>query len=121
MRVIRVFVYGTLRRGERAHRLLAGGRFLGQIRTEPAFELADAGPYPGLVKGGAVAIWGELWEISPTRLPALDDYEGPDYRRVSIRLEDGTEAHAWVMEEASAEGLPRIGSGDWLRRTRRPT
>lgn len=117
--MIRVFVYGTLRRGERAHGLLAGGRFLGHIRTEPAFELADAGPYPGLVPGGAVAVIGELWEISPARLPELDDYEGPDYRRVSIRLQDGTEAHAWVMARASAEGLPRIRCGDWLERRRR--
>jgi gamma-glutamylcyclotransferase (GGCT)/AIG2-like uncharacterized protein YtfP len=96
--------------------LITGARFLHESSTEPAFELADMGRYPGLVAGGAVSVHGELYEIPEDRLPALDTYEGPEYARVTIRLCDGTEAHAWVMHARHAEGRPRIAGGSFRTR-----
>lgn len=114
MPVIRVFVYGTLRRGGRANRLLRGARFLAEAATDPAFELVDMGPYPGLVAGGSVAVRGEVWEVPTELLADLDAYEGAQYARIAIRLADGTEAQAWVMHASHAEGRPRIASGEWI-------
>jgi len=114
--VIRVFVYGTLCRGERAHRLLQGCRYVGEFLTEEAWELVHMGGYPGLVAGGACAVRGEVYEIPPGMLPDLDEYEGPEYERRPIRLADGSEAEAWVMDPHHGEGRARIEHGDWRRR-----
>lgn len=109
----RVFVYGTLMRGCPAHDLLQSARFVDASRTAPAFELVDLGPYPGLVAGGATAVAGEVYEIPDSLLPRLDEYEGPDYDRSPIQLEDGTRLEAWLLRPEQAHGHPRIPSGRW--------
>src|SRR5207249_6980142 len=60
-----LFVYGTLKRGGRGNRWLAGQRFLGEAVTEPTYRLYDLGTYPGLVRDEAngLAVKGELWEV----------------------------------------------------------
>jgi gamma-glutamylaminecyclotransferase len=83
-----LFVYGTLKRGQPAHRLLAGQAFLGPAVTAPRYRLVDLGPYPGLVRDDAsgLTVCGELWEVSDCCVAELDDYEGcPDqYAREPI-------------------------------------
>jgi gamma-glutamylaminecyclotransferase len=73
-----LFLYGTLKRGQKNHRLLAGQRFVGDAATEPRYRLYDLGPYPGMVtdatNGSAVA--GELWEVDDGCLAKLDEFEG---------------------------------------------
>ena len=64
----RVFVYGTLLAGEPNHRVLTGARLVAKARTEPAFELRDLGPFPGLVSGGAHAVAGEVYEVDEATL-----------------------------------------------------
>lgn len=73
-----LFVYGTLKRGQPAHRLLAGQRFLGPAVTAPRYRLVDLGPFPGLVRDEAagLAVRGELWEVSDCCADELDDFEG---------------------------------------------
>ncbi len=48
----RVFVYGTLRRGQRNHALLGSGRLLGSFVTRPLYTMLDLGAYPAVVPGG---------------------------------------------------------------------
>jgi gamma-glutamylcyclotransferase (GGCT)/AIG2-like uncharacterized protein YtfP len=85
-----VFVYGTLKRGGENHRVLAGQRFVGPARTEPAFRLYQLEGYPGMVEApGGLSIAGEIWEVDPGALRRLDELEGTDsglYARVPIRL-----------------------------------
>lgn len=109
----RIFVYGTLLRGFPAHELMAGARFVGTARTAPAFELVDLGPYPGLLAQGATAVAGEVYDVPESLLARLDDYEGPDYDRRPIELEDGTEVEAWVLRPEHARGHARIPTGRW--------
>jgi gamma-glutamylaminecyclotransferase len=115
---LRVFVYGTLMRGEAHHALLARQEFLGPALTEPIFELIDLGPYPALVPDGHTAVCGELYRVDRDLLPALDELEGHPgyYRRISIFTADGREAIAYVLESGRVGGRPRIPSGDWRRR-----
>ncbi|WP_437591905.1 gamma-glutamylcyclotransferase family protein [Sorangium sp. So ce1000] len=115
-----LFVYGTLMRGERSHALLGRARCLGLARTAPSFELADLGAYPALVRGGSVAVLGELYEPDPETLASLDVYEGcPDlFRRESIDLHGGASCEAYLMPAGQALGRPRIASGDWRTRRR---
>lgn len=115
-----LFVYGTLRRGECAHGLLARARCLGAARTAAAFELADFGSYPALVRGGALSVVGELYEPDEETLASLDAYEGcPDlFTREQIELDDGGLCEAYLMPVERALGRPRIASGDWMSRRR---
>jgi gamma-glutamylcyclotransferase (GGCT)/AIG2-like uncharacterized protein YtfP len=94
----RVFVYGTLRRGESNHAVIARARFLGTARTRPEWRRVSIGPYPALAPGGDV-IEGELYEVDAALLAALDRVEDVPrlYRRVTLTLEDGTHAEAYVQ------------------------
>ncbi|MDY0002190.1 MAG: gamma-glutamylcyclotransferase family protein [Polyangia bacterium] len=118
----RVLVYGTLLRGEPNHRLLAHADFVGQARTEPAFELVSLGPFPAMVPGGKTAVVGEVYEVDQATLEAIDRLEGHPrfYQRHPVRLEDGTVAQTYLLPTEQARGLPRIPSGDW-RRARKET
>ena len=113
-----VFVYGTLLFGERNHRHLVGARLVGEARTQPAFQLHDLGPYPGLVAGGEHAVVGELYAVDEATLAALDRLEGtPDfYRRASIVLVDGTSAETYLLTPKQVAGHPVIVSGSWRAR-----
>lgn len=76
-----VFVYGTLKRGSRNHRLLAGQRFIATAQTRPDCRLYALQGYPGLVKtepGEGRPIEGEIWEVDTDCLKRLDELEGVD-------------------------------------------
>ena len=109
----RVFVYGTLLRGEVNHRLLSGARFLGVFRTAPCFSLFLLGAYPGAVMGGRAAVSGEVYEVSRAclhRLDRLEEYPSLYDRRL-IRTPHGP---AWIyVYRGCLDGRPLIRSGDW--------
>ncbi|TNF24106.1 MAG: gamma-glutamylcyclotransferase [Deltaproteobacteria bacterium] len=69
-----------------------------------------------MVPGGATAVIGEVYEVGPRTLAALDRLEGHPgfYERRPIRLEDGEEVQAYLLSAAQVRGRPRIASGDWL-------
>jgi gamma-glutamylaminecyclotransferase len=76
--MITLFIYGTLKRSQAAHHLLAGQRFLGEARTAPLYRIVDLGPYPTLVDAAddGLACHGEHWQVDAACLARLDDYEG---------------------------------------------
>jgi gamma-glutamylcyclotransferase (GGCT)/AIG2-like uncharacterized protein YtfP len=112
-----LFVYGTLMRGESNHGQLEAARFAGAAQTAPAFTLVDLGPYPAMVAGGRDAVAGELYEVDDAALARLDLFEGPAlYARTRVHLDDGREAHAYLLPRESLRGGRPIGSGDWRRR-----
>jgi gamma-glutamylcyclotransferase (GGCT)/AIG2-like uncharacterized protein YtfP len=114
----RVFVYGTLLSGERNHHLLERARLVGEARTEPLFSLYDLGPFPGLVPRGSQMVAGEVYEVDEPTLAALDRLEAhPDfYRRVSVSVDDGTSAQAYLLTIEQVRGRPIIASGNWRTR-----
>jgi gamma-glutamylcyclotransferase (GGCT)/AIG2-like uncharacterized protein YtfP len=115
---VMVFVYGTLLQGEPNHDFLASARLIRAARTEPSFELVSLGPFPAMVPGGKAAVVGEIYEVDDETLAALDRLEGhPDfYHREWIRLEDGDDVLAYVMEPERVCDRPRIPGGDWRQR-----
>jgi gamma-glutamylaminecyclotransferase len=77
-----IFVYGTLKRGQRNNEMLFGQQFLGPAQTLPHYRLYDCGRHPALVDNpeNGVAVRGEVWQVSEETLHKLDEYEGvPDY------------------------------------------
>jgi gamma-glutamylaminecyclotransferase len=110
-----VFVYGTLKRGGKNHQVIAGQRFVGAARTEPAFRLHQLDGYPGMVRGSpGLSIEGELWEVDPTCLARLDDLEGTGeglYAREPVRLlppHDAVAAETYLYRRGT-EGRADLG------------
>jgi gamma-glutamylaminecyclotransferase len=109
----RIFVYGTLLRGEPNHGLLASARFLGPHRTEPRFTLLLLGAYPGLVETGKTAVHGEVYAVDGATLRLLDRLEEYPrlYDRRPIRTPYGT---AWAyVYRGPRRHRACIGQGDW--------
>lgn len=111
-----VFVYGTLRRGERNHSLLADARWLDGHRTAACYTLLDLGAYPGVVAGGRTAIVGEVYAITQATLAQLDKLE--DYPREYYRERIPTRhGPAWMyVYRHPVPGVSVIASGDWRLR-----
>jgi gamma-glutamylcyclotransferase (GGCT)/AIG2-like uncharacterized protein YtfP len=86
-----IFVYGTLKRGCKNHRQLAGQAYIGQAHTVAGFQLYDLGNYPGMVADptDTAGVTGEIWSVDANALARLDAFEGVAeglYRREPIPL-----------------------------------
>jgi gamma-glutamylcyclotransferase (GGCT)/AIG2-like uncharacterized protein YtfP len=117
---VALFVYGTLAPGRRAWELLAPhttarrravarGRLYDTGRGYPAAVFDSAGP----------PLPGWCCELTDPPLAELDRWEGPEYARVQVTLDDGTTAFAyhWI---APLEGLEPCPSGVWDPSAARP-
>lgn len=99
-----LFVYGTLKKGCKNHRHLAGQRFDGEAATAAGYRLHDLGEYPGMVfdPGTPGHVRGELWSVDDDALARLDAFEGVGeglYRRAPVGLaapHDGTTAWTYL-------------------------
>jgi gamma-glutamylcyclotransferase (GGCT)/AIG2-like uncharacterized protein YtfP len=119
--MVKVFVYGTLRKGERRNHILEGSRFIGYARAK-GFFLYKIKEFPGMVEGSGEVV-GEVYEISEDLLEKLDWIERVPYlyRRelIEVTLEDGQAIFVYVyiyngeIDEDYNEIIP---SGDWKRR-----
>jgi gamma-glutamylcyclotransferase (GGCT)/AIG2-like uncharacterized protein YtfP len=114
----RVFVYGTLRRGQVNHGLLAEARWLGTHVTAPAYTLYHLGSYPGAVAGGRDALVGDVYRVDARTLGRLDRLE--EYPRLYGRALIPTPfGRAWIyLYRGSRCGCPRVPSGDWTHMQR---
>lgn len=73
---MKVFVYGTLKRGESNHSLLSRSTYIGEALTLSKFDMLNSG-FPVLFhndKGHRVS--GEVFEIDEDTLHRLDSLEG---------------------------------------------
>jgi gamma-glutamylcyclotransferase (GGCT)/AIG2-like uncharacterized protein YtfP len=111
----RVFVYGTLMRGEHNHSMLRGAHFVSEGRTEPVFQLRNLGAFPGLVPGGSTSVPGEVYWVDAPTLTALDRFEGhPEfYQRTAIVLADGTAVETYLLTPEQVRECCVIPSGCW--------
>ena len=124
-----VAVYGTLRRGERNHGLMAGATFLGDAWIAGALHEMPVAPhrryaYPALVAddGGWVSV--ECFRLAnPNQLARLDaleaydpaDEERSEYVRRLVAVHDGPVHEAWAYWYAADPAAlgPRIADGIW--------
>jgi gamma-glutamylcyclotransferase (GGCT)/AIG2-like uncharacterized protein YtfP len=94
MKSVRLFVYGSLRRGRENHDELAGARYVGPARTAPRYRLVQKEGYRALIEGDR-AIEGELYDIDDQVMTRLDEFEGTGYVRATVMLADGSSAFAY--------------------------
>lgn len=115
---VRLFVYGLLLRGEREHGLLEGAPLLGEVLTAPEHTLVDLDFYPVLLESGRGAVEGELYGVSRHLRFKLDvHHQCPVlFRRISVRLADGTVAETYAMDEEKVRGKRRLKGGSWRGR-----
>lgn len=102
---MKLFVYGTLRRGESAAHLMRDARFVG-VGSIRALRRAN-GQYSGIIPGEGV-VEGELYEAPASLIPSLDEYEGAAYQRrpCVITLSTGETIEGWAYFNARASDLP---------------
>lgn len=110
----RVFVYSTLKTGERNHYLLSG--FHGVSARAEGIVL-HAGPcYPYAVRGMGTAI-GELYSVDShtlARLDALEDHPRYYVRELTkVLLDNGKAVRAWIYLNKAGRRYPPIASGVW--------
>lgn len=95
----RVFVYGTLKRGNTTRGLDtmgSGNIFISEARTsDRTYSLYDLGTFPAVGTVGEYYIEGEVWEVDSETMKTLDHIEGyPNfYNRKKI---DTTIGEAWI-------------------------
>lgn len=94
-----LFVYGTLKRGQRNHLLMREARFLREAVTAPLYTLLDLGSFPGMIPGGTTAVHGELYEVGPQLLARLDRHEGVPrlYIRALIQVVGNALAESYLL------------------------
>lgn len=112
----KVFVYGTLRKGNSLRGLdKLGAEFVGDATTTEAwYDMVDFGPFPAVVPGGESYVAGEVWKVNAEIMERLDYIEGyPDfYKRQIVEttvgpawmyyLTDGFEAHdVWLEPDSN--------------------
>lgn len=75
---MKLFVYGTLKRGGCNHALLQSQDFLGEACTVPGYTLYSLGSYPGMVPDALDrhGVAGEVWSVDDQALRELDRLEG---------------------------------------------
>ena len=118
-----VFVYGTLKRGERNHGLVAP--YLHRVLPGfvEGFRLYHLpwGPhrpyaYPGMVPGEGM-VFGEVLFLRPEALSLLDalEEEGEEYKRVRVRVEtEEGPLEAWAyLYLGGLEGALPLPQGVW--------
>ena len=96
----RLFVYGTLMKGQRAHDLLENSNYLGKAILK-GYRKMDLIYYPGIVKDKNSIVEGEVYEVGEHTKQRVDVYEGEGYlfKCVDVEIElVGSTMHAKVYE-----------------------
>jgi gamma-glutamylaminecyclotransferase len=114
----RVFVYGTLLRGEPNHPVLGGCLLVAQARTRSEFTFHSLGGFPGMIRGSDIdhqVVIGEIYEVDRAALDRLDRLEGHPsfYERTEIVLECGSVVQTYLLARDRFGNEPRILSGSW--------
>ena len=114
--MVKIFLYGTLKRGGCRSHVMRGQRFIGDARTVARYRMYNTGSYPALVEDDdGLEVEGEVWEVDGDCLRILDAIEAvPDlYERRPVSLStpsmDGVETYIY---QRSLESLPDCG-GRW--------
>jgi len=112
----KVFVYGTLKRGQgNNHVFPNGSKYVCDGVCDG--KLVHLGGFPGLLKGTSGKTYGEVWEVP--HLQSLDYLEGNGsfYTREPTIIQVGDEEiTAWVykLPKERYDSYPEVDGGVWI-------
>jgi len=123
MEIVRLFVYGTLKRGCRASlSQLPYARYEGRALLQ-GYKMLDLGSFPGIVPGDEKSyVLGELFLLPGAALRFIDDYEGVDaglYKRELLQVkrldtDDTVDAYMYIFTSRVYSGnCPDCEVYDW--------
>lgn len=99
---IYLFVYGSLRRDEPGHELLArsGAMFVAKV-AKSHLRWIETG-YPTCIESDSASdiVEGEIWDVPAADLPLLNLYEGDNYKLVRLW---NTNLHAYLLKDHDAD------------------
>lgn len=102
-----VFVYGSLKKGFRNHKILENSKFLEETRTkERVFDMQSFNVFPAVYKtndpDNGYSIEGELYRVDKLTMDRLDKLEsnGHLYQREQVRLANGQIAWMYICLHA---------------------
>ena len=118
-----VFVYGTLREGgdNDISRLHPAPQFVGRAQVKGT--LYHLGRYPGLTLGGATAVVGEVYAITPELEQVLDEIEElyplqtNEYFKEILPVDVAgrtVPCIVYVINPDRTVGKPVLTGGDWV-------
>ncbi len=93
-----VFVYGTLRKGERAEHYLQDSNYCGKFHLKNA-AMYNLGSYPGIIEQQGESVVGEVYFVDDDTLERMDRYEGNGrlYERKLVPVcRDDETIYAWA-------------------------
>src|SRR5581483_12275143 len=96
IRMIYLFVYGTLKQGHRNNHYLEDQEFICEAETKPLYRLFDNGSFPMMIEDGdeGYAVSGEIWEVDEEMIDEIDNHEVL-YHRKRIKVE-GFKGPVWA-------------------------
>lgn len=104
---MKLFVYGTLKRGHGNNFLLRNSEFLGEALTEADYDIFSAG-IPFLTEG-EYAVRGDLYEVDDQTRRTTDALEGHPgfYTRAPLQIQGFTDVQAYMVlrEDLEARGI----------------
>lgn len=119
---VRLFVYGSLKRGHHNNRLLerADARFMGFDTVTGPFRMVSLGGFPGVIYDerveGANTVFGEVYHFDPDRLETFDWLEGYPrfYDRTKFRS-DLMDKRVWMyhLPYDAYKDHEHVGTGCW--------
>ncbi|MCP4878405.1 MAG: gamma-glutamylcyclotransferase [Gammaproteobacteria bacterium] len=91
----RVFVYGTLKRGQRNNHFLRDAEFVSSFSTKKIYSMYEFENYPAVCLRGRHAIEGEIYLVCDHQFQMLDELEWYPhfYQRIEIPT---THGDAWM-------------------------
>ena len=92
-----IFVYGTLMRGERSHKILAKEMYGGTAILD-GYEIYDCFQYPGVMEKENRKVFGEVYFVREQTLEMIDFYEneGVLFRRKKVMLSGKLKGDVYV-------------------------
>jgi gamma-glutamylcyclotransferase (GGCT)/AIG2-like uncharacterized protein YtfP len=119
-----VFVYGTLRKGQRndINLQIPPPVYMGSAGVKG--QLYSRGWYPGIRLGGEQSVWGEVYQVSAQLLAQLDVLEevapvpSGEYQRIQIKVECVGQQLFCEIYELSVHCAAQstvIEEGDWVK------
>ena len=84
---VRLFVYGTLMKKQRANKMLEGSQYCGKFMLND-YAMYDFDAYPGIKEKHGEKVVGEVYAVESSLLAELDLYEGKGslYDRKSVTV-----------------------------------